>query len=186
MKNLYIVLSFGLMSISLVAQNKDTKAADKLYSRYEYVDAAKEYQKLVDNGKGDAYVYKQLADTYYNMFNTAEATTWYAKATETTQDAETYFRYAQMLKSSGKYEEANKQMAKFASMAPNDNRAKAFKENPNYVPKLVGKTPGYTAKSLEVSSDKSDFGAVLYGMICILQVLEMQQEKITVGMRNHF
>lgn len=163
MKNLYIVLSFGLMSISLVAQNKDTKAADKLYSRYEYVDAAKEYQKLVDNGKGDAYVYKQLADTYYNMFNTAEATTWYAKATESTQDAETYFRYAQMLKSSGKYEEANKQMAKFASLAPNDNRAKAFKENPNYVPKLVGKTPGYTAKSLEVSSDKSDFGAVLYG-----------------------
>ena len=163
MKNLYIVLSFGLMSVSLVAQNKDTKAADKLYSRYEYVDAAKAYQKLVENGKGDAYVYKQLADTYYNMFNTTEATTWYAKATESTQDAETYFRYAQMLKSSGKYEEANKQMAKFASMAPNDNRAKAFKENPNYVPKLVGKTPGYTAKSLEVSSDKSDFGAILYG-----------------------
>ncbi|WP_396193180.1 OmpA family protein [Flavobacterium sp.] len=163
MKNLYIVLSFGLMSVSLVAQNKDTKAADKLYSRYEYVDAAKEYQKLVENGKGDAYVYKQLADTYYNMFNTTEATTWYAKATESTQDAETYFRYAQMLKSNGKYEEANKQMAKFASMAPNDNRAKAFKENPNYVPKLVGKTPGYTAKSLEVSSDKSDFGAILYG-----------------------
>lgn len=162
MKNLYIVLSFGLMSISLVAQNKDTKVADKLYSRYEYVDAAKEYQKLVDNGKGDAYVYKQLADTYYNMFNTAEAITWYAKATESTQDAETYFRYAQMLKSSGKYEEANKQMAKFAALAPNDQRAKAFKENPNYVPKLVGKTPGYTAKSLEVSSDKSDFGAVLY------------------------
>jgi outer membrane protein OmpA-like peptidoglycan-associated protein/tetratricopeptide (TPR) repeat protein len=163
MKNLYIVLSFGLMSVSLVAQNKNTKAADKLYSRYEYVDAAKEYQKLVDNGKGDAYVYKQLADTYYNMFNTAEATTWYAKATESTQDAETYFRYAQMLKSSGKYEEANKQMSKFAAMAPNDQRAKTFKENPNYVPKLVGKTPGYTAKSLEVSSDKSDFGAVLYG-----------------------
>jgi outer membrane protein OmpA-like peptidoglycan-associated protein/tetratricopeptide (TPR) repeat protein len=163
MKNLYIVLSFGLMSVSLVAQNKDTKAADKLYSRYEYVDAAKAYQKLVENGKGDAYVYKQLADTYYNMFNTTEATTWYAKATESTQDAETYFRYAQMLKSNGKYEEANKQMAKFASMAPNDNRAKAFKENPNYVPKLVGKTPGYTAKSLEVSSDKSDFGAILYG-----------------------
>ncbi len=163
MKNLYIALSFGLISItSLVAQNKDTKVADKLYSRYEYVDAAKAYQKLVDNGKGDGYVYKQLADTYYNMFNAQEAITWYAKATETTQDAETYFRYAQMLKTVGKYEEANKQMAKFASMAPNDQRAKAFKENPNYIPKLMAKDPGYTAKSLEVSSDKSDFGAVLY------------------------
>ncbi len=162
MKNLYIALSFGLISSSLIAQNKDTKTADKLFSRYEYVDAAKEYQKLVDNGKGDSYVYKQLADTYYNMFNTTEAATWYAKATETNQDAETYFRYAQMLKANGKYEEANKQMSKFAALAPNDLRAKAFKENPNYVPKLVSKESGYTAKSLEVSSDKSDFGAVMY------------------------
>lgn len=162
MKNLYIALSFGLISTSLIAQNKDTKTADKLFNRYEYVSAAKEYQKLVDNGKGDGYVYKQLADTYYNMFNTSEAATWYAKATETNQDAETYFRYAQMLKANGKYEEANKQMAKFASMSPNDNRAKAFKENPNYVPKLVEKTARFTAKSLEVSSDKSDFGPVLY------------------------
>lgn len=162
MKNLYIALSFSLISSSLIAQNKDTKTADKLFNRYEYVDAAKEYQKLVDNGKGDSYVYKQLADTYYNMFNTTEAVTWYAKATETNQDAETYFRYAQMLKANGKYEEANKQMSKFAALAPNDLRAKAFKENPNYVPKLVSKESGYTAKSLEVSSDKSDFGAVMY------------------------
>jgi outer membrane protein OmpA-like peptidoglycan-associated protein/tetratricopeptide (TPR) repeat protein len=162
MKNLYIALSFSLLSSALIAQNKDTKAADKLYSRYEYVSAAKEYQKLVDNGKGDPYVYKQLADTYYNMFNTTEAVTWYAKATETSQDAETYFRYAQMLKSNGKYEEANKQMNKFSSLVPNDLRAKAFKENPNYVPKLVSKESGYTAETLPLSSDKSDFGAVLY------------------------
>lgn len=162
MKNLYIALSFGLISSTLIAQNKDTKNADKLFSRYEYVAAAKEYQKLVDNGKGDSYVYKQLADTYYNMFNTTEAATWYAKATESNQDAETYFRYAQMLKANGKYEQANAQMNKFASLAPNDLRAKAFKENPNYVPKLVSKESGYTAASLPVSSDKSDFGAVLY------------------------
>ena len=162
MKNLYIALCFGLLSSSLVAQNKDTKSADKLYNRYEYVSAAKEYQKLVENGKADGYVYKQLADTYYNMFNTTEATTWYAKAVETPQDAETYFRYAQMLKANGKYEEANKQMNKFASMSPNDLRAKAFKENPNYVPKILGKEVAYNVNSLPVSTDKSEFGAVLY------------------------
>jgi outer membrane protein OmpA-like peptidoglycan-associated protein/tetratricopeptide (TPR) repeat protein len=162
MKNLYIALFFVAISSSLVAQNKDTKAADKLFSRYEYVSAAKEYQKLVDNGKADGYVYKQLADTYYNMFNTADAATWYAKATETNQDAETYFRYAQMLKANGKYEEANKQMNKFASMVPNDLRAKSFKENPNYVPKILSKNVSYTVNSLPVSSDKSDFGAVMY------------------------
>lgn len=161
MKNLYIVLSFFAISSSIIAQNQDTKVADKLFQRYEYVKAIKEYQKLVDDGKADSYVYKQLADTYYNMFNTADAIKWYAKATLTPQDAETYFRYAQMLKSSGKYEESNKQMNKFVSMAPNDFRAKTFKENPNYVPKLVqGVT--YTVESLPISSDKSDFGAVLY------------------------
>ncbi|HNP32377.1 MAG TPA: OmpA family protein, partial [Flavobacterium sp.] len=110
----------------------------------------------------DPYVYKQLADTYYNMFNTTEAVKWYAKATETNQDAETYYRYAQMLKANGKYEDANKQMQKFAAAAPSDSRAVAFKQNPNYVPKLLDKTKLYNINPSDVSSDKSDFGAILY------------------------
>ncbi|NHM06083.1 OmpA family protein [Flavobacterium sp. CYK-4] len=161
-KGIYIAFSFVIAFGSLSAQNAATKKADKLYSRYEYVDAAAEYLKLVENGKSDNYVYKQLADTYYNMFNTTEATKWYARATENEQDAETYYRYAQMLKANGKYEDANKQMQKFASLAPNDQRAKTFKANPNYVPKLLDKLKAYDVKSLEISSDKSDFGAVLY------------------------
>lgn len=162
MKNLYIVLSLLAFSLSIVAQNKDTKDADKLFSRYEYVKALKEYQKLVDDGKADGYVYKQIADANYNMFNTTDAIANYAKATESNQDAETYYRYAQMLKVSGKYEEANIQMAKFATMSPNDMRTKEFKQNPNYVPKLMGKTPSYTIQKLDINSDKSEFGAVLY------------------------
>lgn len=162
MKNLYLVLSFVAISFTVSAQNKDTKTADKLFARYEYVDAAKEYLKLVEKGKADGYVYKQLADTYFNMFNTEEAVKWYAKATETNQDAETYYRYAQMLKANGKYEEANKQMQKFAAAAPSDSRAIAFKQNPNYVPRLLDKTKLFNVNPSDVSSDKSDFGAVLY------------------------
>lgn len=162
MKNLYITLTFVALSLTVSAQNSATKTADKLFNRLEYVDAAKEYLKLVENGKGDGYVYKQLADTYYNMFNTTEAVKWYAKAVEASQDAETYYRYAQMLKGNGKYEEANKQMQKFASASPNDARAKAFKENPNYIPSLLDITKSFNVNSLDVSSDKSDFGAILY------------------------
>lgn len=162
MKNLYITLSFVAISFTISAQNKDTKTADKLFHQYEYVDAAKEYLKVVENGKATDYVYKQLADTYYNMFNSTEAVKWYAKATEMTQDAETYYRYAQMLKANGKYEEANKQMQKFATAAPSDTRAKAFRENPNYIPRLLDKTKLYNVNPSDISSDKSDFGAVLY------------------------
>ncbi|MFT3794454.1 OmpA family protein [Flavobacterium sp.] len=162
MKNLYTALIFALAGATLSAQNKDTQKADKLFEKYEYVDAAQEYLKLVDKGKADNYVYLQLADTYYNMFNTAEAARWYAKATEQKQDAEIYYRYAQMLKANGKYEESNKQMRTFAQMAPGDQRAKAFNENPNYVPRLLDKSKLYEVKPSDVSSDKSDFAAVLY------------------------
>lgn len=161
MKNLYITLSFVIASMTLSAQNNDTEKADKLFARFEYVDAAGEYLKLAEGKKADAYVYKQLADSYFNVFNTAEAAKWYAKATETQQDAETYYRYAQMLKADGKYAESNKQMQKFASLAPNDQRAVAFKQDPNYLPKLKSQTKLFDEKALAINSDKSDFGAVL-------------------------
>lgn len=161
MKKLYILLSLVLVSTAIKAQNKDTQKADKLFKQLEYVDATAEYLKLVDKGKGDNYVYKQLADAYFNMFNTAESAKWYAQVIKEPQDAETYYRYAQMLKSNGKYEEANKQMATFASKAPNDQRAKTFKENPNYLPKLLDKQKSFNVKSITINSDKSDFGPVL-------------------------
>jgi outer membrane protein OmpA-like peptidoglycan-associated protein/tetratricopeptide (TPR) repeat protein len=161
MKRLYILFSFVVAGQVVCAQNKDTESADKLYNRFEYVDAAQGYLKLVENGKSDPYVYKQLADSYYNVFNTAEASRWYAKATETAQDAETYYRYAQMLKAEGKYEESNKQMQKFASAAPGDQRAIAFKADPNYLPKLRSQQKLFDSKALAINSDKSEFGPVL-------------------------
>ncbi|MEZ4838221.1 OmpA family protein [Flavobacterium sp.] len=164
MKKVYLsILSIVSLSLtSLSAQNKDTQKADKLFKRLEYVDAAQEYLKLTEKGKADGYVYKQLGDSYFNTFNASEASKWYARAVETPQDAETYYRYAQMLKAQGKYEEANKQMQSFASKAPSDQRAKDFKANPNYLPSLLDKQKKFDVKSLDINSEKSDFGAVLH------------------------
>ena len=161
MRNLYVTLSFVMVSGILSAQNQYTKTADKLFDRYEYVDAAKEYLKLAEGSKADNYVYKQLAESYYNVFNTKEASKWYAKVVEQKQDAETYYKYAQMLKAEGNFKEADKQMQQFAQLAPNDQRAKTFVSNPNYLPELKGQTKLYDIAKSDVSSDKTDFGAVL-------------------------
>ncbi|EAZ96603.1 OmpA family protein [Flavobacteria bacterium BAL38] len=161
MRKLYITLSFVMVSGILSAQNQYTKAADKLFDRYEYVDAAKEYLKLAEGNKADSYVYKQLAESYYNVFNTKEAVKWYAKVVEQKQDAETYYKYAQMLKAEGNFNESDKQMQQFAQLAPNDQRAKAFVSKPNYLPELKGQTKLYDIAKSDVSSDKTDFGAVL-------------------------
>jgi len=143
------------------AQNKETEMADKLYSQFEYVDAAESYLKLVKNGKSTPYVYNRLAESYYNVFNTKEAAKWYAKVVETKQDSETYYRYAQMLKAEGRYEESNKQMQVFAKMSPSDQRAIAFNSDPNYLPKLKSQSKLYDEKMLSINSEMSDFGAVL-------------------------
>ena len=162
MKNIYILASVLLFSIgSTQAQNKDTKEADNLFDRLEYVDAAKAYTKLVEKNKADGYVYKQLADSYFNVFNSKQAVLWYSKAVESTQDAETYYRYAQMLKAEGDIKSAAQQMATFSKMQPNDARAKAFSTNPNYTNQLKLQAKQYDILKSDVSSDKSDFGAVL-------------------------
>ena len=161
MKNTYLSLSFIILSSVVFGQNRKTETADKLYNRYEYIDASIEYLKLVDKGMTENYVYKQLANSYFNIFNTVEAAKWYAKVVEENQDAETYYRYSQMLKANGSYAEADVQLAKFGSLAPNDERAKSFKKEPNYLTNLNVQEKLFDIKTIDINSDKSDFGAVL-------------------------
>ncbi|MBT8253397.1 MAG: PD40 domain-containing protein [Bacteroidia bacterium] len=164
MKKLNTLFIIALVSsLSLTAQNKDTKKADKHYDRLEFVDAAEDYLKLVTAGKADSYVYKQLADCYYNIFNTVEAERWYAKALEGSQNPELIYRYSQMLKANGKYDESNKWMDKFAEMRPGDDRALAFRKNPDYLPKLLEKGKKFNVQNLSINSPNSDFGGTVQG-----------------------
>jgi len=117
--------------------------------------------KLIENGKGSPYVYSQLAEAYYNVFNTQEAERWYAKALESSSEPEMIFKYSQMLKANGKYEESNAQMSKFASMRPSDDRAIAFKKNPDYLPKILEKGKKFNIQNLGFNTQYSDFGGTL-------------------------
>ncbi|WP_104734058.1 OmpA family protein [Hanstruepera ponticola] len=162
MKNIYSLLSFALITLASFGQSKQSEKADNLFESYQYVDAIESYLKLVDKNEADAHVYKHLGDSYYNIFNIDEASKWYAKAIETQQDAETYYRYAQVLKSQGKYELAKDQMDTFSKMVPNDQRAKNHLQNPNYVSELADKSKLYDVEVAKINdSEQSDFGAIL-------------------------
>ena len=152
-----------LSSVSITAQSNDTKKADKHFNKYEFIEAATDYLKLVTDGKADTYVYSQLAESYYNVFNTVEAEKWYAKALETASDPEMVYNYSQMLKANGKYEESNAQLGIFASMRPADHRATAFRDNPDYLPKILEKGKKFNVQNLAINSEVSDFGGTLEG-----------------------
>jgi len=162
MKNFKTLLFITLISgFCLTAQNKDTKKADKHFARFEFVKATESYNKLVESGKADTYVYGQLADSYYNIFNTVEAERWYAKTLESSDSPEMVYKYSQMLKANGKYEESNQQMERFASMRPSDDRATAFRKNPNYLPKILEQGKKFNLQNVDFNSEQSDFGATV-------------------------
>ena len=163
MKKLLILFTIVMLSsLSLTAQNKATKKADKHFDRLEFINATEDYLKLVENGNADTYVYGQLAECYYNIYNTVEAERWYARALEGgSKSPEMVYKYSQMLKANGKYSESNQWMDKFATMRPGDNRALAFRKNPDYLPKILEKGKKFNVQNMDINSASSDFGGTL-------------------------
>ncbi len=159
----YITFSLILLLTASYGQNSATAKADKLFESYQYVAAIEEYQKLAESKGANDYIYSQLAESYYNVFDSENASKWFAKATAKGKaEAETYYRYAQTLKVLGKYSEANKQMDVFAKMLPKDERAKEHLANPNYIPSLANNSKLFDVADTNINSKgQSDFGALL-------------------------
>ncbi|MDQ7918041.1 OmpA family protein [Mesonia sp. MT50] len=167
MRKRYYIAAALLFMFSGVAnaQKKSTKKADKHYDRLEYVEAIKDYEKLVSKGDADAYVYERLADSYYNLYNTKQAERYYKLHLKASSNAsaEAHYRYAQMLKANKKFDASNAAMQDFASKAPNDERAKAFKANPDYLPQLLNGEPRFAVNKLQLNTSYQDFGAYAVG-----------------------
>lgn len=162
MKNIYLKLCLLLVSGAINAQINETKKADQLFESYQYAGSIEAYLKLVQGNTVDNHIYQNLADSYYQIFNMEEAAKWYEKVIQGTSNPENHYRYAQCLRSLGKYEEANNQMDKFASLLPNDERAKAHNSNPNYVKSLNSAKPLFKVENTSFAVEKSnDFGPIL-------------------------
>jgi len=162
MKNIFTFIALTFLSITTIdAQDKSSKKADKQFSKLEFVKAAESYKKLINNGKSSDYVVAQLAECYYNIFNTVEAEKWYATLAEDSSDPDIIFKYSQMLKANGKYKLSNKWMNKFVELRPADNRATSFLKNPNYLPKIISKGKRFNVQNLDINSEYSDFGGTI-------------------------
>ena len=185
MKKIISIFIITLLSSAiLTAQSNKTKRADKHFNKFEFIEAAADYLKLITDGDGDTYIHGQLAESYYNVYNFIEAEKWYAKALENSSDPEMIFKYSLMLKAGGKYSEANKELAKFASMRPADQRSIAYKNNPDYLQKILGKEKKFNVQRLKepVNSATSDFGGTLKnGKLYITSARNERNSRKTYG-----
>lgn len=167
MKKLYIsLLLLGSIGLSYGQDTPEERLqlADQLFKRFEFSDAANHYHKLTKGVKTDNYINLQLAECYYNMFNTVEAAKWYGKAIEANAnlDPEIYYRYAQMLKASGRYESSNDVMKKFAELKPEDHRSQNYLSDPDYIPQLRSQEALFTYEDSGMNDlQYSDFAGIL-------------------------
>ena len=134
MKKLYTIFLLIIMSSSMaLAQNSKTRKADKYYDQLRYTQAIDAYMSLLKKGENTVHVYQRLANSYYHINDTKQAETFYGRIIKRKDiDPETVYNYAQALKANGKISDYNTYMKQFAQMQPNDSRALAFMEIPNY------------------------------------------------------
>ncbi|MFD2434759.1 hypothetical protein ACFSO9_15215 [Mesonia maritima] len=162
MKKKYYLVALLFTAVSFVssAQNDDTKKADKHFDRLEFIEAVDDYKDIVEDGDATPYVYHRLADSYYNLYNTKEAEMYYALYIDMAEEVEgeAYYRYAQMLKANKKYDKSNEAMQNFVQVSPQDQRAKAFKRNKNYMNDLLNSKERFAVEALEINSSMIDFG----------------------------
>jgi len=166
-----LVVFIGLFAVStLFSQERKLKAAQNQYDKYEYINAQETYLKVIKKGYKSADLYKNLGNSYYFNSQFEEASKWYEELVKTYPneiEPEYYFRYAQTLKSVGRYEDADVYMKKFVESSSDDQRAQLFQEEPNYLKRIDFQSGRFEIENSSINSSFTDFGAAFYGRFVI-------------------
>lgn len=163
-----IIIGSFLLAIThftTIAQTKQLTEADRLFNTKAYALAIDAYTKAIEKGETSIDIYKKLGDAYYLNANYKEAANCYAKLITPdlkNSDSEYLFKYAQTLRSTGNYTEADKIMLQFNAIKNKDLRASKFIEKQNYLERIKNIAQKYILTNLESNSVESDFAPSFY------------------------
>lgn len=165
MKKLYtIMLAFV---VAFAAAQQKLRKADKLYTTYAYVDAAKAYEEyLKDVDKPGTQTIMRVADSYYFTDDNRNALKWYQALYniqgETMSDG--YFlRYIQSMKAVGDYANADRLTKAYLNKKGDQKQILHYASQKRQMDSLSNTKPLYAVKNLDINSAKSDFGTAFYG-----------------------
>jgi outer membrane protein OmpA-like peptidoglycan-associated protein/tetratricopeptide (TPR) repeat protein len=136
-----------------------------LYDHLAYSHAVSLYEELAVSDYKTKEVFPRLGDCYQNLSNTEKAEIWYSKAVKLDSiEPIYYYKYAQVLRSNGKYEESEIWLKRFSELNKTDSRVKNLTDDKNLVEKLNTQKSFYKVKELKnLNSKFADFGAVQLG-----------------------
>ncbi|MGA9638587.1 MAG: OmpA family protein [Flavobacterium sp.] len=165
MKNFIYSTCLLLVVIQGYAQKASVAAADKKYERFAYVDAIATYERIALKGYKDEKMFQKLGNAYYFNAELGKAEKWYTELFNMNKDqsGEYCYRYAQSLKSIGDYKKADKILELYFKKAGNDQRAKLFANEKDYLEDIKGNSGRFTIEDAGVNSEFSDYGSILFG-----------------------
>ncbi len=160
---LAIVISV-LNILNISAQSK--YVADRYFKEYDYTQSAEAYKNIYNRGTRTYEVISKLADSYYFNTEVKKAEKWYTimyTRFADEMDVEHLFRYAQVLKGVGKYEQADAVMSKIDHIDSFDSRPEKLKERPRYLFEYTSEpVEVLSLNNLDINTKYSDFGGGVY------------------------
>ena len=164
-KHFVFTVLLSIVSFQGFTQKAKVATADKQYERFSYVDAIATYERVAEKGYKDEKMFQKLGNAYYFNAELAKAAKWYGELFGMNQDQESeyIYRYSQCLKSVGEYAKANKLLEQFNIKSGNDQRAKLFQNNKNYLEEIKANSGRFNVTDAGINSEFSDYGTSFSG-----------------------
>ena len=150
-----------MLAVNSFAQSK--KVADRYFEEFSYVQSAKLYKDLVlIKGDTSKHVLSRLAESYYNNSDTEEAEVWYERLLayyKDNLDEKHLFKYAQTLRSNGKYKKSDSIFLKLTENQKGNLNEELNREG--YLQDYSNQEKRIGIRNLAINTPFSDFGGFL-------------------------
>jgi len=158
-----VLLIILLVSSSLTFAQ--SKLADKFFDNFAYVRASELYEEAVTNGDDSEHVLTRLGDCYYNNSNASKASTWFKRALDKYPNIhpEYIYKYSQVQRSLGNYQDAENWLKIFKDRQNEDSRTKFILGDIKIYDELSSMEKVYIeVTNLDINTEYSDFGSFEY------------------------
>ncbi len=152
-----------LISVSAQSQSLKEQIGDKYFDQMLYVDAVEVYESAYKKEPDNVGLTRKIASCYRLLESYVNAEEWYGKLIAGSPELNDHYYYAQVLKSNGKYEESNKEMALFISKGGKSEVFDNHLKDKRYYEKLKENADKYTITLAPFNSPATDFAPHLLG-----------------------
>lgn len=159
-KLLLIIFVFSIQFIN--AQNPELERAKRFFDKTNFTEAISLYEKIVAE-KPSAEAVKNLADSYYYTNDLKNAQRYYRlliRSYNQDLDRNYYFKFAQTLKGTNSYEEANTVLKEYYSKSANSVDVINFERDTKILENVSAIGNRYEIKNLAINTENSEFGAI--------------------------